>query len=158
MISFNNSLSRSFVFSLFTITTASLQAGISVIVSVPPAPREIVVGPPGYTTCYVVQPGFYNGVWHYKQRVCEYEGDSGLRMWVNGYWQCGSYRTGGVCMGWHWIGSHWATRSELGFYRRPSHRDYYRHLAHGHGGEYGQAHGYVHGHGHGYRDGYRHGR
>lgn len=133
-----------FVVLLSIIVSVSSQAGVSVIVSVPPPSREIVVGPPGYTSCYVVQPGFYNGVWHYKHRVCEYESDAGLRMWINGYWQCGSYRVGGICTGWHWIGSHWANRRDMEFYRRPSHRDYSRHFEHAHVQEHGFRHGYGH--------------
>ena len=116
------------IFGLISLVcAASTQAGVTVIVSAPPPSREIVVGPPGYKSCYVVQQGFYNGVWQHKHRVCEYEGNNGSRMWVNGYWQCGSYRAGGICTGWHWIGSHWASRRDMDFYRRPSNRNYHRH-------------------------------
>ncbi|CEG58747.1 hypothetical protein [Legionella fallonii] len=150
---FKSCISRSVLLSLFTLVTTSAHSGISVIISTPPPPREIVVGPPGYTNCYMVQPGFYNGVWQHKHRVCEYEGNSGLRMWVTGYWQCGRYLPNGRCTGWHWIGSHWATRPEVAFYSRPSHRDYYRHLAYGRGHE----HGHRYRHEESYRGEHRHG-
>jgi hypothetical protein len=134
--------------------SASPQAGVSVIVSAPPPVREIVVGPPGYTTCYVVPAGFFNGVWFHKHRVCEYEGSAGLRIWVNGFWQCGSFRSGGICTGWHWIGSHWANRHDMEFYRREALGNNHRHYAgrqinehdFRRGNEYG--HGYEHRHGH----------
>ena len=135
---------------LSLVVAVSSQAGITVIVSPPPPSREIVVGPPGYTNCYVVQQGFYNGVWKHKHRVCEYEGNRGSRMWVNGYWQCGSYRNGGICTGWQWIGSHWASRRDMEFYRRPSNRNYHRH--HGQAqaqvqiNEHEERHGYQHRH------------
>ncbi len=153
---------------LSLLSSTSIQANISVIVSVPPPAREIIVGPPGYTRCYTVQPGFYNGVWHHKHRVCEYNGVSGQRMWVNGYWQCGNYRTGGVCTGWHWIGSHWANRRDIGFYRRSVYRqdtqvqvqEQRRQHEHSHGNEhrhkYEHGRGYNQGNEHGYEQGHAH--
>lgn len=142
---------------LSLLVSTSIHAGISVIVSAPPPAREIMVGPPGYTSCFIVQPGFYDGVWHHKHRVCEYNGASGQRIWVNGYWQCGSYRAGGICTGWHWIGSHWANRHDMGLYRRSLHghnthvhvQEQRRRYEHGHGNEHGHRyeHGYEQGHG-----------
>ena len=123
-----------------TVVAANSQAGISVIVSEPPPPREIIVGPPGYTTCYIVPPRFYNNVWHNKQRVCEYGGARSLKMWIDGYWQCGSFRSGGRCISWHWVDSHWASRSDIEYYRRPSNRVHYRNENRG----YPQVHAHEH--------------
>lgn len=156
---FKNYKPKSLFITALTIATTSTYAAITVVVSAPPPPRAIVMGPPGYISCYTVRPGFYNGVWHHTHRVCEYDGNNGFRMWVTGYWQCGSYLPEGRCTGWHWIGSHWATRTEIVLYSRPSHRDYYRHVVYGHGYTHGYRHrdGYEHGHEGEYRHEHRHG-
>lgn len=146
MITFKSLFTKlSYVLLPIVLMTVS-HAGTAVIVSSPPQPRDIVVGPPGYTTCYVVQPGFYNGVWQHKHRVCEYEKGSGLRMWVTGYWQCGSYRAGGVCTGWRWVGSHWASPRDMQLYRKSFHhgsnRRYTHTNIHGHINQHGRQHGH----------------
>ncbi|MDI1352472.1 MAG: hypothetical protein PSV35_06840 [bacterium] len=101
----------SFLFS--NLLCIGAQAGVTVIVSPAPPLQEIVTIPSGYKTCYFVRPGFYNGVWHYKHRVCEYSVNSGTRMWISGYWQCVSYRPGGRCTNTTWIGSHWAGHHDI---------------------------------------------
>lgn len=137
---------------LFTLVVATnVQSAVTVIVSAPPPPRAVVVGPPGYTRCFSVPPAFYNGVWHHQQRVCEYGANRSIKMWVNGYWQCGSYRNGGVCTRWNWIGSHWASRQDIDYYRRPAQRNYHRHYAQEEARPHAYArveeHGRRHGHG-----------
>ena len=61
----------------------------------------------------------------------------------------GSYRAEGICTGWHWIGSHWASRRDMKLYRRPSHRDYSRGYIHARLDERGFRRGHEHGHEHG---------
>ncbi|WP_173238070.1 hypothetical protein [Legionella antarctica] len=165
MLHVKSRFSKLAVILLSLLISTSIQAGLSVVISAPPLAREKIVAPPGYTHCYLVQPGFYNGVWHHKHRVCEYNGTSSQRIWVNGYWQCGSYRTGGICTRWHWIGSHWANRLDRGIYRRAipgqgtqvhvqeqkhqyEHGHGKRHRHNEHGRAYEQSQRYEHGHSH----------
>ena len=138
--------------SFFSYTSA--EAGISVIITTPPPLQEIVVEPVGYSRCYSVPAGFYQGIWHYEHRLCEYDEDSGV--WVAGYWQCGRVAPGGRCMRTVWVRSHWAV---------PEDREYeiswdrQRHYHNPHA--YGYAHGnyrsnrrYENEHGHAYAQGH----
>lgn len=110
----------------------SAEARVSVIVSVAPPAQEMIVEPVGYTSCYMIGPGFYNGIWVNQHRVCEY-GSGGV--WVGGYWQCGSYRHNGVCTHWLWAGSHWAGRHDAE-YRRPWRHGYDVHESRYHDGHH----------------------
>lgn len=94
------------VLSLFSQSQA--QAHISVIITAAPPPRAIVVEPRGYSRCYTVPQGFYNNVWHYRHRVCEYPDPKGFRMWVSGYWQCVGFDLRGRCTRTYWLDGHWA--------------------------------------------------
>ncbi len=83
-------------------------ASVSVVFTAPPPLREIVVEPAGFSRCYVMPQGFYNGAWHYRHRVCEYDNGPNMRLWVSGYWQCVNYLPHGRCLRNAWIPSHWA--------------------------------------------------
>lgn len=110
-------------------TCAVAEAGVAVIVSSPPPAREVVIEPPGYARCFMVEPGFYHGVWHYQHRVCEYNNDSGSGAWVAGYWQCIGFRAGGICARWNWAAGHWANGRDIG-YRRGWHSERFHYENH----------------------------
>lgn len=125
--------------------SVNTHAGISIIVTAPPPLREVIVEPPGYTSCYVVPQGFYNGIWHYQQRVCEYDNNGGPGLWVAGYWQCTGF-AGDRCTRTAWVSSHWARPRDVE-YRR--YYDWNRRQHHGnryvHGNAYDNTvHGQIH--------------
>lgn len=108
--------------------SVSASAGIALIVSAPPPPREVILPPGGYSGCYVVGGRYYDGYWMPRHQVCEY--GPGGRLWVTGYWRCNHYRSyDGICRGWGWIPGHWARHGEYE-YGRPWHGGYY-HEAYG---------------------------
>jgi hypothetical protein len=149
------SILRPLAIVLTSVIAFTAQAGVTVIVSTPPPPREVIIEPEGYSDCFIVPQGFYNGIWNYRHRVCEYDQPSGLGMWIAGYWQCIGFRAGGLCTRWNWAGGHWANRGEMA-YRRPLYRNQYRNRVHGHPGGpiNGQHYRQEHGHGNGYRPSY----
>lgn len=134
---------------LSLLPSSNLQAGVSIIVTAAPPLREVIVEPPGYTSCYIVPQGFYNGIWHYRHRVCEYENNPEVGIWVAGYWQCTDFLPGGRCTRTAWVASHW-THPRDREYRR--YYDWNRHVHHEHGHSHGshypvapQVNAHVHG-------------
>lgn len=113
------------LFSLLFITLASLFAcmnaqaqdeqGTITIVTPVPAPKETVVIPQGYTSCFTVSAGWYKGVWYPEHRVCQYNPDQTTSAqgdaWVEGHWACVKYSTEeqikGQCTNWEWRSGYW---------------------------------------------------
>lgn len=125
---------KSLLFIFLLMISVSAQAHVSIIISLPPPAREIVVEPAGYSNCYVYPAGFYNGVWNYPHRVCEYNRNPEVRIWVAGYWQCPRYLSNGVCTHRVWIRNHWARHGEREYngyahhhYYHSDHSSHYRH-------------------------------
>ncbi len=87
---------------------------VEIVTPVPPPKEELVV-PPGYATCFNVPSTWYNGVWYPEHRVCQYdpnkrqaaEGDA----YVEAHWACTKYsvqqENKGACVNWSWQKGHW---------------------------------------------------
>ena len=121
---------------LFFFMSINAHAGVSIIVTAPPPLREVIVEPAGYTTCYIVPQGFYNGIWHYRHRVCEYDNNPDVGIWVAGYWQCTDFLAGGRCTRTSWVASHWTHPRDREYRRyydwnRHQHRHHENRYSHG---------------------------
>ncbi len=90
---------------------AQAQEENTTIVTPVPAPKEEVVVPQGYSSCFNVEAGWYKGVWYPQHRVCQYDPDKVQAAqgdaWVASYWACTKYSTGGQCTNWDWKPGHW---------------------------------------------------
>lgn len=89
-----------------------VKAAVTIIITPAPRAQEVIVTPPGYSQCYMLEDGFYNGVWQYRHRVCEYPQNMNTQTWVSGYWQCARYLAGGRCTATTWVASHWLRRDD----------------------------------------------
>lgn len=131
--------------------SSNAQAQISIVISTPPPPpaQAVVVEPPGFTNCYFIESGFYDGIWQYGHQVCEYTSGPAYQIWVAGYWQCPYYGNGGICARWRWAPGHWANNYEINYlqpYVSPQAVYISDRGRHGHA--------YVHGHGYDPRQSY----
>jgi hypothetical protein len=92
-------------------------AGQPVIVTTVPAPKEIIVVPGGYISCFTVPSGWnFKNVWVAEHKVCQYSPKNGSKSqgvaWVDSYWACTKYRSmeepkQGECTNWQWQPAHW---------------------------------------------------
>ena len=71
-----------------------------------PEPVEAIVTPSGAMNCYKIKEGFWQGKWVTEHRVCQYQHDTGYA-WVETYWTCYKYDSGGACMTWKSWSSGW---------------------------------------------------
>jgi hypothetical protein len=78
-----------------------------IIVTPAPAPKEVVVVPSGYTSCFSVPAGWYKGVWVPAHQVCRYTSSSEGEAWIEGYWSCDKYNETNDCTNWSWVAGHW---------------------------------------------------
>lgn len=139
-------------FQFFTLLASAfypliIHAKTSINVVLTPAPRaqEVIVVPAGYSRCYQVASGFYDGVWQYQHRVCEYPQQ---KSWVSGHWQCTRYRPNGYCTQQIWLKGHWLYHKQLAHpysNGQQHHRHAYSRHEHGHE-SYPQAQQQIHGH------------
>ena|GEM_PF-1970498 len=90
--------------------------GQTVIVTTVPAPKETVVIPQGYISCFMVPAGWnYQNIWVAEHKVCQYNPNNGTAAqgvaWVDGYWACTQYKNvqpqQGECTAWQWQAGHW---------------------------------------------------
>ncbi len=83
-----------------------------------PAPKETVVIPKGYVSCFNMSAGWYRGIWYPERRVCTYDPSNASAVggtavaiegeaWVEGYWVCTKFQSKGECTGWEWKPGHW---------------------------------------------------
>ncbi len=79
-----------------------------VIVTAVPAPKETIVTPSGYISCFSVKAGWYQDVWVAEHRVCQYPNTANGVAWVEGYWACTKYSVdAGQCTNWEWKPARW---------------------------------------------------
>lgn len=94
-----------------TTTTTTSQNGTVVkreVVTVAPAPKEIIAPPPGYVTCSMVKGTWSQGIWIAEHKVCTYSSSPNGGVWVEGYWLCNNYdEAQALCLGWDWQPAHW---------------------------------------------------
>lgn len=78
------------------------------IITTVPAPKETIVVPTGYSTCFTVKSGWYQNVWVAEHKVCQYSGSEAGVAWVDGYWSCTKYDNAqGICTNWDWKSGRW---------------------------------------------------
>lgn len=99
---------------LFVGLSSNAMAHVSVAVGfAAPAPREVILPPPGYLSCYTVPGGYYNGIWINQHNECQYANAPG--MWVAAHWECHRFdQAEGICKRWRWIPSYWAAPQMAG--------------------------------------------
>lgn len=95
-----------------TVTTTTTPSGKviekRVIVTTTPAPKETIVTPIGYVSCFAVKAGWYQDVWVAEHNVCTYANSPSGAAWVEGYWACDKYDIAvGQCTNWDWKSAHW---------------------------------------------------
>lgn len=84
------------------------------VVLVPPRPMEAAYVPQGYVQCMNVPAGWHGTYWMPEHKVCQYQREEKVVVWVGSYWRCDSYRaSAGVCTDWRWMPGHWAERTVL---------------------------------------------
>jgi hypothetical protein len=93
------------------------------IITTVPAPKEQIVVPQGYISCFVVAAGWsYNNTWAPEHKVCQYAPNNGTAVqgvaWVDSYWACTQYKSSdrpkeGECTKWEWQPGHWVKTLEV---------------------------------------------
>lgn len=115
--------------SLFACFNATAQTEVvqvqnqPVIVTTVPAPKEQIVIPQGYVSCFQVPAGWSaNNVWVPERKVCQYiPGTAAVQgaAWVDSYWACTQYKptpakpTESDCTTWEWRPGHWVKTLEV---------------------------------------------
>lgn len=95
-------------FSSYAQTTSTVVVERPVIVTTVPAPKETIVTPAGYVSCFTVKAGWYQDVWVADHRVCQYANAPDGVVWIEGYWACNKYNNAdGQCTNWDWKAAHW---------------------------------------------------
>jgi hypothetical protein len=89
---------------VLSLASMNAMANVKIIFATVPPDREVIMPPRGYANCQTVAPGFYDGIWINKHRVCNYSRHRGT--WVSGYWQCSKVKRG-FCARWDWAPSRW---------------------------------------------------
>lgn len=91
-----------------TTTTRTVVVERPVIVTTVPAPKETIVTPSGYVSCFTVKAGWYQDVWVADHQVCQYANSPEGVVWIEGYWACNKYNSAdGQCTNWEWKAAHW---------------------------------------------------
>ena len=97
--------------------------GQPVIVTTVPAPKEEIIVPQGYISCFTVPAGWsYSNLWVPEHKVCQYPSTTGTTVqgvaWVDSYWACTHYKTmdkptQADCTTWEWRPGHWVKTLEV---------------------------------------------
>lgn len=95
-----------FIFLSVLISIISISTLAATIVVEAPAPKEVVVIPPGYIQCKVISAGFHHGRYIDKHRVCYTP--RGHVQWISAHWECTKFSSSRkICRSWVWIPSYW---------------------------------------------------
>jgi len=58
--------------SILCFSAQAEETSIQIITPVP-APKEAVIVPKGYISCFTVSAGWYKGLWYPERRICQYD-------------------------------------------------------------------------------------